>query len=220
MIQRRAALAAIGTALAAPALAQGLPRPAHPAGGALAPGGPTDAHGRVLAELASRKLGQPVVVENKAGASGTLGALMMAQERTRRRLPDRADADHRLPPAGDVAPAHLRPAGGFHLHHPPDRLHFRRGGAGRPALEDLAGIPRLCEGQSGQGHLRHARCRHLAAHHHGTHRRAAGHRVDCTCPSAAAPTTSRRCCSAARSTRTPTAAAGRRWWRTASCGCW
>ena len=46
------------------------------------PGGSSDTELRVLAELASRKLGQPVLVENKAGATGTLGALMMAQERT------------------------------------------------------------------------------------------------------------------------------------------
>ena len=38
------------------------------------PGGPTDIAGRALAEAASRHLGQPVVVENRPGATGTLGA--------------------------------------------------------------------------------------------------------------------------------------------------
>lgn len=36
-------------------------------------GGPTDAIARKLAELASPKLGQPIVVENKPGASGSIG---------------------------------------------------------------------------------------------------------------------------------------------------
>ena len=37
-------------------------------------GGPTDIAGRALAEATSRYLGQPVVVENRPGATGTLGA--------------------------------------------------------------------------------------------------------------------------------------------------
>jgi tripartite-type tricarboxylate transporter receptor subunit TctC len=44
-----------------------------------APGGPTDATGRVLAEALSRRLGQPVVVENFGGAGGNVGALRAVQ---------------------------------------------------------------------------------------------------------------------------------------------
>jgi tripartite-type tricarboxylate transporter receptor subunit TctC len=88
IIGRRGALAlgaaTLATAaLATPALAQaGFPnRPIRLVVPWL-PGGSSDTQLRVLAELASRKLGQTVLVENKAGATGTLGALMMAQERT------------------------------------------------------------------------------------------------------------------------------------------
>jgi len=79
---RRAALSlATGLTLAAPALAQpGFPnRPIRLLVPWL-PGGSADTHLRVLAELAGKRLGQPVVVENRPGASGTLGALAMAQE--------------------------------------------------------------------------------------------------------------------------------------------
>jgi tripartite-type tricarboxylate transporter receptor subunit TctC len=41
-------------------------------------GGPTDVVMRTMAEAASKHLGQQVVVDNKAGASGTLGAATMA----------------------------------------------------------------------------------------------------------------------------------------------
>jgi tripartite-type tricarboxylate transporter receptor subunit TctC len=37
------------------------------------PGGPTDVVGRVIAQQLTQTLGQPVVVENRAGASGTMG---------------------------------------------------------------------------------------------------------------------------------------------------
>ena len=41
-------------------------------------GGPTDRHLRVMAEAASKHLGQPIVVDNKPGAAGTLGGATMA----------------------------------------------------------------------------------------------------------------------------------------------
>ncbi len=44
-----------------------------------APGGPTDATGRMLAEGMARRLGQPIVVENFGGAGGNVGALRAAQ---------------------------------------------------------------------------------------------------------------------------------------------
>src|SRR5437660_3881023 len=46
---------------------------AYPAGGL------TDSSARVYGEYLSRKLGQPVIVENKAGASGSIGAAAVKQ---------------------------------------------------------------------------------------------------------------------------------------------
>lgn len=43
------------------------------------PGGPTDVFGRRYAEKARDVLGQPVVVENRAGAGGTIGAASVAK---------------------------------------------------------------------------------------------------------------------------------------------
>ncbi|MFT4190412.1 MAG: tripartite tricarboxylate transporter substrate binding protein [Comamonas sp.] len=43
------------------------------------PGGPTDRHMRLLAELAGKQLGQAIVVENRPGAGGTLGPGAMAR---------------------------------------------------------------------------------------------------------------------------------------------
>lgn len=42
------------------------------------PGGPTDRHLRVMADAAGRHLGQPIVIDNKPGATGTLGGATMA----------------------------------------------------------------------------------------------------------------------------------------------
>src|SRR3954451_9156943 len=42
------------------------------------PGGSTDTHLRKFAEIAQKQLGPPIVVENKPGASGTVGPSPMA----------------------------------------------------------------------------------------------------------------------------------------------
>jgi tripartite-type tricarboxylate transporter receptor subunit TctC len=43
------------------------------------PGGPLDAHARLLADRLSQVLGQPVVIDYKAGAGGTVGAEFVAK---------------------------------------------------------------------------------------------------------------------------------------------
>src|SRR5436309_5410425 len=42
-----------------------------------AAGGPADAGFRILPESVAKKLGQPIVIDNKAGASGVLGAMAL-----------------------------------------------------------------------------------------------------------------------------------------------
>lgn len=80
-VRRALVLATAGAALAAPfgaAHAQAYPsRPITlivpwPAGGS------TDRHHRALAEIASKHLGQQIIIENKPGAGGTLGPSSMA----------------------------------------------------------------------------------------------------------------------------------------------
>ena len=60
--------------LAGPALAQTFPTKPIKLVIAFPAGGPTDITMRALADGASKALGQPVVVENKPGAGGTLPA--------------------------------------------------------------------------------------------------------------------------------------------------
>jgi tripartite-type tricarboxylate transporter receptor subunit TctC len=72
----------IGTACAAaPALAQGFPSRTVTLVVPFPPGGGTDTGGRIIAEQLSRRWGQPVVVENKGGAAGQIGADLVAKSR-------------------------------------------------------------------------------------------------------------------------------------------
>lgn len=73
------AIAALALAAAAPALAQAYPSKPITLLVPYAPGGATDIIGRVIAEELSQSIGQRVVVENRAGAAGSIGAAAVAR---------------------------------------------------------------------------------------------------------------------------------------------
>jgi tripartite-type tricarboxylate transporter receptor subunit TctC len=77
---RRTLLGGAAMALAAPALAQGV-WPSRPIRmiNPWAPGGPADTVGRPLASKLSESLGQPMVMENRPGANGTIGMAAVAR---------------------------------------------------------------------------------------------------------------------------------------------
>ena len=90
-----------------------------------AAGGSTDVLGRNTAQVMSKALGQPVVVENRAGASGNIGA--QSARDTARQL------WHAI--AGDARPAHRLHRGDGH---PRRHLHEREDRVERFTAEDGA----------------------------------------------------------------------------------
>jgi tripartite-type tricarboxylate transporter receptor subunit TctC len=72
---------ALGVLATSPAVAQTFPSRPVTLVVPFPPGGGTDTGGRVIAEQLSRRWGQPVVVENKGGAAGQIGADVVAKSK-------------------------------------------------------------------------------------------------------------------------------------------
>lgn len=79
MLTSALAAAAMLALPAAPALAQAYPSKTITLVVSFPPGGDTDALARLFAEKLSARVGQPVVVENRTGASGTIGNAHVAK---------------------------------------------------------------------------------------------------------------------------------------------
>ena len=80
MPRRRAVLATLALGAAAPSWAQGA-YPAHPVKflNSFPPGGPSDTLARAIAPALQERFHQPFVIENKAGAAGSIGADAVAK---------------------------------------------------------------------------------------------------------------------------------------------
>jgi tripartite-type tricarboxylate transporter receptor subunit TctC len=78
-MKRWVAIFGIVTACAAPAWAQDFPKAMIKIVAPYPPGGPTDVGARLLSSEFQRVFGQTVIVENRGGASGTLGAAAVAK---------------------------------------------------------------------------------------------------------------------------------------------
>ncbi|HWT08809.1 MAG TPA: tripartite tricarboxylate transporter substrate binding protein [Roseomonas sp.] len=80
-IARRPLIGALAAALPLPALAQDGPYPSRPVRMIVnfPPGGTTDIAARIYAERLQARLGQPVPVENRGGATGNIGAEAVAR---------------------------------------------------------------------------------------------------------------------------------------------
>ncbi|HJQ57454.1 MAG TPA: tripartite tricarboxylate transporter substrate binding protein [Vineibacter sp.] len=74
-----AALAASAAGGVPPAAAQGYPNKAITVVVPFPPGGTTDVIGRLVAQEMSKSMGQPIVVDNKAGANGNIGSAQVAK---------------------------------------------------------------------------------------------------------------------------------------------
>ena len=154
---RRRHLLAVGAgALAAPSIARAqdkYPERTVRLVVPFAPAGPTDIIGRMIAEKMTAALGQTMIVENKAGGAGVIGANEIKTARPDGYRPAVRDVvDPRHPADGDDQGA-VRSHQGLHA----DLVGLRQSpGAGRPSVDAGYGERpgRADEGESGQIFLR------------------------------------------------------------------
>lgn len=76
---RNLAFAGLTIAISSPAIAQSYPERNVKLVVAFAPGGPTDVGARILGAALQEKWGKPVVIENRGGAGGNIGAVAVAR---------------------------------------------------------------------------------------------------------------------------------------------
>ena len=204
------ASAAFGLMIAAPAHAQNFPtKPVTlivpwPAGGS------SDLALRAFAEAAQKHLGQPIIIENRPGASGTLGPAQMAATAkpdgyTIAQMPITV---FRLP---YMTKTTFDPTKDFTYIAGLTGYTFGVVVQSKIAVEDVQGVHRLRQGQPRQDQVRHARHRHQPAHRHGADRQAdRRHEVDAGAVQGRAPRPTRRC-SAVTSMPSRIRRAGARW---------
>src|SRR5438046_8556711 len=78
-LTRRSALASLAALAAAPAFAQAYPSRPISLLVPWAAGGSTDILARIVAQHLHQSMGQPVIIENRTGASGNIGTLAAAR---------------------------------------------------------------------------------------------------------------------------------------------
>ena len=126
-------------------------------------GGTADVMPRIFAEWLAKKWSQPVVVENRTGAAGNIGAEAVAKAD-----PDGYTLLSAPPPPlvinQNLSQARLRPGRiRAHRHHGPGAERARNQSQGAPQQRRRGHC--LCQGQSRQAHLRHPGQRHHLASH-------------------------------------------------------
>ena len=161
-----AALAVIGTATVLAAAAQAQPYPSKPVKFLVpfAAGGPADTMARLTAQTLQQGLNQTIVIDNRPGAGGIIGARAARAGRSRRLHPD--VRQHRLAggrPRG-LRQSRLRPGEGVRADRAGRGQLQRARGQSEISRQYGAGADRLRQEESRQGQLRLARPRHAAAH--------------------------------------------------------
>ncbi len=141
------------------------------------PGGAVDVVTRKMAQKLTEQMGQSIIVDNKPGGTGTIGASAAA----------RAEADGYTLMANDTTYSLLPfifkklPFDYDKDLVPGQRVRVRADGHGgqcRIAVQDPGRVPRRCEGRPGQADLWHGRRGHHAAFHCGGIRRGQRHEAD------------------------------------------